>query len=394
MTPYLPEESIEWQQICTEFIISTAKLQESIHPNLRKALAPLLEMMNCYYSNLIEGHRTYPVEIARAINKTSESKDEKALVLEALAHIHTQREITQKMANDDFEPSDEKWIRWMHSCFVGQLPEELRIVKSAHAEKTLIIKPGDLRDGPVIVGNHVAPEHTSLNTLLTCFREQYGGISDSSPHSLARLAAAHHRFTWIHPFYDGNGRVARLITDSMLDRAGAGCQGLWRIARGFARTVEEYKRLLASADSNRQGALDGHGNLSQQALNMWCFYVIQTALDQVKFMYSLINPAELSERIKRWAAQSFKKTNQDRIGLLLAMITRNGFIDRKTATLILGVTGRQSRNIIEDLAYRGLIVSAPREDLKPVVSIRMAPHWFPGLFPAEEEEWMRRAENV
>ena len=60
-------------------------------------------------------------------------------------------------------------------------------------------------------------------------------------------AAAHHRLLWIHPFLDGNGRVARLMSHAMLlDTLESG--GVWSIARGLARNVAAYKGHLAACD--------------------------------------------------------------------------------------------------------------------------------------------------
>jgi hypothetical protein len=51
--------------------------------------------MNCYYSNLIEGHRTHPIEIERALAQAfSIDPRQRELQLEAKAHIEVQREIT------------------------------------------------------------------------------------------------------------------------------------------------------------------------------------------------------------------------------------------------------------------------------------------------------------
>jgi len=61
------------------------------------------------------------------------------------------------------------------------------------------------------------------------------------------IAAAHHRLLWIHPFLDGNGRVARLMSYAMLlDALDTG--GAWSIARGLARNVGVYKSHLAQCD--------------------------------------------------------------------------------------------------------------------------------------------------
>ena len=65
--------------------------------------------------------------------------------------------------------------------------------------------------------------------------------------SIVGAAAAHHRLAWIHPFVDGNGRVARLMSHAMLlERAGYGA--VWSVARGLARNVEAYKGHLAACD--------------------------------------------------------------------------------------------------------------------------------------------------
>ncbi|WP_217639947.1 Fic family protein [Palleronia marisminoris] len=47
-------------------------------------------------------------------------------------------------------------------------------------------------------------------------------------------ACAHHRLLWVHPFLNGNGRVARLMSYAMLRRA-PDTLGLWSVARGLAR---------------------------------------------------------------------------------------------------------------------------------------------------------------
>lgn len=48
MTPYLPADDEAWQAMCTNVVMESARLQEGMHPHLRAALAPLLELMNCY----------------------------------------------------------------------------------------------------------------------------------------------------------------------------------------------------------------------------------------------------------------------------------------------------------------------------------------------------------
>ena len=111
------------------------------------------------------------------------------------------------------------------------------------------------------------------------------------------VAAAHHRFVWIHPFYDGNGRVVRLMSHAMLKRLGVGST-LWSVARGLARNVGSYKSLLMAADGPRRNDLDGRGNLSLEALVAFCEFFLRTCVDQVEYMRSILEPAELLRRME------------------------------------------------------------------------------------------------
>ena len=95
--------------------------------------------------------------------------------------------------------------------------------------------------------------------------------------------AAHHRLVWIHPFLDGNGRVARLMSHAMLlDTLDTGA--FWPVARGLARNVERYKTLLADYDLTRRNDLDGRGNLSEEALAEFTRFFLTICIDQVDFM--------------------------------------------------------------------------------------------------------------
>jgi Fic family protein len=108
----------------------------------------------------------------------------------------------------------------------------------------------------VVVGRHLPPEAAALPSFLDRFEQAQAPAHLSKMRQVIAVAAAHHRFVWIHPFFDGNGRVVRLMSHAMLKRLGVG-SSLWSVARGLARNVGNHKALLMAADGPRRNDLDG-----------------------------------------------------------------------------------------------------------------------------------------
>src|SRR5271168_3251086 len=74
--------------LALELAQKSAGFRRSLPESLLASLANLVRSMNCYYSNLIEGHDTHPIEIDRALHKDYSTEPRKrALQLEAVAHI-------------------------------------------------------------------------------------------------------------------------------------------------------------------------------------------------------------------------------------------------------------------------------------------------------------------
>jgi len=101
----------------------------------------------------------------------------------------------------------------------------------------------------------------------------------------------------VHPFYEGNGRVSRLVAHAMLLRFGVG-SSIWSIAHGLARNVERYKTSLMLADEARHDDLDGRGALSEARLREFCEFFLEACVDRVRFMESMLQPIELLRRMK------------------------------------------------------------------------------------------------
>lgn len=63
-------------------------------------------------------------------------------------------------------------------------------------------------------------------------------------------ALAHHQFATVHPYYDGNGRTARLLTTLVLHRTGYGLKGIYSLEEYYARSLMGYYQALAVGPSH------------------------------------------------------------------------------------------------------------------------------------------------
>jgi Fic family protein len=212
------------------------------------------------------------------------------------------------------------------------------------------------------------------------FEEVYGCLGKTE--SILGTAAAHHRLVWIHPFLDGNGRVARLMSHAMLlETLDTG--SIWSVARGLARNVEAYKAHLAACDGTRRNDLDGRGNLSEEALAGFTDFFLRTCIDQVEFMEGLMQPDRLRARILLWADEEIRgKTLPPKSGRVLEALLYRGDLPRADAAGVVGAGDRHARRIVSALVQRGVLTSeGPRAPLHLVFPAGLAWRWMPGLFP-------------
>lgn len=338
--------------------------------------------MNTYYSNLIEGHVTRPRDIERALaGQLDQDERRRNLQLEAAAHVRVQAEIDHMAAEDRLsEPTSLDFIRWLHREFYQDAPEEMLRIRSEKAE--FMMEPGAWRSRPehdVAVGRHVPPSSERVDDFMRHFESRYRSADMGKAARIMTIASAHHRFNYIHPFPDGNGRVSRLMSHAMALKAGVGAHGLWSVSRGLARGLEsrtEYKSMMDHADNPRQSDLDGRGNLSLRALTEFTEWFLKVCLDQVTFMSSLFDLDNLGRRLLAYVGRS-EKLKPEAARLLQEALIRGRF-ERGEAPRITGLPERTARRVLNDVTTEGLLAS---DTPKGPVSLRFPVDALDALFP-------------
>ncbi len=360
---------------------ASASLDAALAPATAASLSELVSGMNCYYSNLIEGHHTLPIDIEQALFEAKDRLEHQHLHNLAFAHIHTdQWAQTQSLEHGALLP----FILEVHRRFCQHLPQELLMLEDGSH-----IHPGQFRQTEVSVGKHVAPQARSLNQFMERYATVYGrhlawsksgGISKL--HGILAVFAAHHRLAWIHPFLDGNGRVARITLDAMLRACGINTASLWSMSRGFAKSAQAYKTALANADQPRMGDLDRRGQLSEKHLAAFCEYAIQTAIDQVEFMTRAFVLDHFSLRAKHYFQKVRFDLKPEAMHLFMHAFSTGEF-ERMEAGRLTGLPERTARNVLSALVAEGLLVSdTPRGKVRAGFPRHALASLLPNLYPA------------
>ena len=366
-------------ELALELAAKSAGFRRSLPAGVVLALAELVRSMNCYYSNLIEGHDTHPVDIERAMREDYSNEPRKRdLQQEARAHVLVQTWID----NDGLaeRAATLEGICEIHKRFGEMLPDDLLWVEHPESGESVQVIPGELRSRDVQVGHHIPISAGAVPRFLKRFEQVYGRVQKAE--TILSAAAAHHRLLWIHPFLDGNGRVARLMSYAMLrDTLNTG--GIWSIARGLARQEAAYKQFLVACDQPRQGDRDGRGSRSEKALAEFTAFFLQTCIDQITFMEKLVQPDRLQARIRRWAEEEIRVGNlPPKAGNLLDAILYRGELPRSAVPSIVETGDRQARRIASALQNLGVITStSTRAPLRIAFPASLAGQWMPGLFP-------------
>ncbi len=381
----LDETNAEILDLVADLSRAAGALGNRLHPRSAANLADLVRVMNCYYSNLIEGHNTTPREIERALdNQFDEAEDRRNLQIEARAHIRLQREIDGMFAAGGLpDPASVEFIRRLHRSFYEDATDPMLVIRAG--DRDLRMEPGIFRSGPgedVSVGRHVPPASERVDAFMAYFADRYRSDRLGAGQRIIAIAAAHHRLNYIHPFLDGNGRVSRLVSHAMALNAGIGAHGLWSISRGLARGLEsrtDYKRMMDHADMPRQGDRDGRGNLSRRALMEFTSWFLRVCLDQVRFMEGLFGLETLMGRLRLYVERRGLK--KEALALLEQVLLR-GELPRGDAERVTGMKERSARDLLASLVDDGIIAS---DTPKGPVSLRFPLHaveiLFPSLFP-------------
>lgn len=393
VTPFIPSDRLLEKSSTPDQAMRLSQVSARLSGKLADLTLNTLEfymrVINSYYSNLIEGNATRPHEI-RAAQRGEYDIDpaKRNLQEESLGHMAVQQWVQEETPSLDRVFSSE-FIQELHKKFYENIPEALWNIKNNHGDVVGKVIPGEWRTQQVEVGIHLPPDAKAIDGLMNSFCETYNPKRFNGDRKLIAIMAAHHRFAWIHPFLDGNGRVGRLFTDAALKSVGLDSYGAWCLSRGLAHQNSQYKQSLAIADRVRQGDFDGRGQLTEKGLLNFCDFMLNTAIDQVEYISELLDLSNLRKRITAYvqARNDFRVSGVNKelkpvAGLILHTAFIYGEIERAQALELCAMPERSARRLLSQLKAEGLLSeTSSKSPLRWEIPEHAEPWYFPDLAP-------------
>lgn len=209
LTLRLPQ--IGFDMPITDLIMELEKMRYMIlksdtHQLVFQQIRQIFQTLESIGSSRIEGNNTTIMDYVEStkIQTTPELFSPQEDIREIL-NIENAMKYIEDNINDI--PISSFFIRELHQLTVNGLS-----YKREGAQH-----PGCFRGQNVRIGGstHTPPDYTQVEPMMQELMD-FVNKEDSPKYDLLKIAIAHHRFVWIHPFENGNGRVVRLFTYALL----------------------------------------------------------------------------------------------------------------------------------------------------------------------------------
>jgi Fic family protein len=267
------------------------------HPVLFTQLREIFQMLESIGSARIEGNNT---TVAEFIETKLENTEDLNLNIREIVNIEQTMAFIEE--NRERLMFDKKFIIKLYESITAGLPSDIGVEIRGEYRKN---------DVSITGAAHIPPNYTQLDRymqeLINFINYPYNAKYD-----LIKIAIAHHRFVWVHPFNDGNGRTVRMITHAMLIKSGFG-GGTGRIVNPtavFCNNRKAYYNYLAEADKGTAEGLIG-----------WCEYVLYGLKAEMEKVDRLLNYDYLKKEILL-PALYFAKERQVITGLEMSILRR------------------------------------------------------------------------
>lgn len=312
-----------------------------ITPKILATLRESARISATHYSTKIEGNRLTEKQVAQVIKDQQHfpgrERDEK----EILGYYEALEEI-EKLASLK-RPITEKEIQRIHAFVMGG--GKKRVKPSLYRDGQNVI-----RDGLTHAIVYLPPEAHDVPQLMHDLIDWLKKAEKKELPCPLRAGIAHYEYATIHPYYDGNGRTARLLTTLILHMCGYGLKGIYSLDEYYAQNLSAYYQALTIGPSHN-------------------YYLGRAQADITPWLeYFCAGMAESFEKIHAQALHAFKDGNKDSSDVLraldakqrkiLLLFAKHDLITTKDVALLFTIKPRTARQWCLEWSQKGFLIIA------------------------------------
>ena len=246
-----------------------------ITPRVLKTLRETARLIATHYSTQIEGNRLSQRQVEQVIKNdehfAGRARDEKEIKGYYIALEWLEKRIDQ--------PITEETIKMIHAL--------------VESEGRARVKPTPYRDGQNVIKDsstgaivYMPPEAKDVPILMNDMLEWLHHNKAELPCPIV-AAVVHYQFATIHPYYDGNGRTARLLTTLVLHQGGYDLKGLYSLEEYYARDLQAYYDAIARGRHHNY-----YFGRAEADITSWLTYFIFGMLDAFKHVKARTEEAQ------------------------------------------------------------------------------------------------------
>ena len=310
-----------------------------ITPSVLATLRETARLFSTHYSTMIEGNRLTQEQVSKVIEDQQHfpgrERDEK----EVLGY-YTALEKLERLAASQGAVT-ETHIQTLHALVM--------------AEGRKKVKPTPYRDGQNVIRDsrsrgivYMPPEAKDVPLLMKEMMDWMASTERQELPCPIRAGIAHYEFATIHPYYDGNGRTARLLTTLILHLGGYDLRGLYSLEEYYARNLGGYYEALTVGPSHNYYEGRAKANITK-----WVEYFCAGMADSF-------------ESVKRRAAEAASGGAHDRSSALrrldprqrkgLVLFKESDFITSNNVAELFSISERAARNLLTAWVANGFVV--------------------------------------
>ncbi|XVJ51438.1 MAG: Fic family protein [Vampirovibrio sp.] len=203
------------------------------------SLRETARLMTTHYSTQIEGNRLTQEQVKAVVEGKGRFPNRERDEQEVRYYYRALEYVEQ--AGQSPDPLDEQTLQTIHGLVMHGKP-----APTPYRDGQNVIR--DSGSGRIV---YLPPEAPDVAVLMANLVEWINASLVEGVYPVPVIAAvAHYQFATIHPYYDGNGRTARLLTTLILHRNGYGLRGIYSLEAYYAQNLQAYYEALSVGESH------------------------------------------------------------------------------------------------------------------------------------------------